>query len=169
MQVGSFSKTLSASLRCGYLAVRPDWGDALADLRTATTFSGAGLTQSVILHLLRDSTWPRHLGLLRQHLARAMSQTIDLLRSLGLEPWHIPPGGMFLWCRLPQGIDSTRLAHLGLRQGLVLAPGNIFSPSRTASAMMRFNVSQMSDPRLPALLATLMAQARQGHPEPVPA
>lgn len=169
VQVGSFSKTLSASLRCGYLAVRPDWGDALADLRTATTFSGAGLTQSVILHLLRDSTWPRHLGLLRQHLARAMSQTIDLLRNLGLEPWHIPPGGMFLWCRLPQGIDSTRLAHLGLRQGLVLAPGNIFSPSRTASAMMRFNVSQMSNPRLPALLATLMAQARQSHPEPAPA
>lgn len=73
---------------------------------------------------------------------------------------------MFLWCRLPDGIDSTRLAHLGLRQGLVLAPGNVFSVSRTAGAMMRFNVSQMSDPRLPDRLATLMAQARDRHAEP---
>ncbi|MGB6241722.1 MAG: PLP-dependent aminotransferase family protein [Castellaniella sp.] len=159
IQVGSFSKTLSASLRCGYLAVRADWVDALADLRTATTFSGAGLTQSIICRLLQDPVWPRHIGLLRQRLSQAMHRAVPLLRSLGLHPWHVPSGGMFLWCRLPDGIDSTRLATLGLQHGLVLAPGNIFSRSQTAGAMLRFNVSQMDDPRLPGLLTTLMIQA----------
>ncbi|WP_323018131.1 PLP-dependent aminotransferase family protein [Castellaniella sp.] len=159
IQVGSFSKTLSASLRCGYLAIRADWIDALADLRTATTFSGAGLTQSVICRLLQDPVWPRHISLLRQRLGQAMNRAVPLLQHLGLQPWHLPPGGMFLWCRLPDDIDSTRLATLGLQHGLVLAPGNVFSLSQTAGAMLRFNVSQMDDPRLPSLLTALMIQA----------
>ncbi|WP_322998504.1 PLP-dependent aminotransferase family protein [Castellaniella sp.] len=162
IQVGSFSKTLSASLRCGYLAVRADWIDALADLRTATTFSGAWLTQSIVSHVLQDPAWPRHIGLLRQRLAQAMGRAVPLLRALGLEPWRVPPGGMFLWCRLPDALDGTRLASLGLQQGLVLAPGNVFSLSQGADAMLRFNVSQMDDPRLPGLLATLMDQAGGG-------
>ena len=155
-QVGSFSKTLSASLRCGYLIAREDWLDALADLRTATTFSGAGLTQAVIARLLQDGSWQRHARLLRQQLARAMPRAIAMLRTLGLQPWHTPTDGMFVWCRLPRGIDGARLAQTGLQQGLMLAPGNVFSQSQTAGDMMRFNVSQMDDPRLPERLATLI-------------
>ncbi|CDM25606.1 PLP-dependent aminotransferase family protein [Castellaniella defragrans] len=155
-QVGSFSKTLSASLRCGYLIAREDWLDALADLRTATTFSGAGLTQAVIARLLRDGAWQQHTRLLRQRLALAMPRAIRLLGALGLRPWHEPEDGMFLWCRLPDGIDGARLAQAGLQQGLMLAPGNVFSQAQAAGAMMRFNVSQMDDPRLPDRLATLI-------------
>jgi len=156
VQVGSFSKTLSASLRCGYLIVREDWLDALADLRTATTFSGAGLTQAVIARLLRDGAWQQHTRLLRSRLAQAMPRAIRLLCALGLQPWHEPEDGMFLWCRLPDGIDGARLAQAGLQQGLMLAPGNVFSLAQTAGHMMRFNVSQMDDPRLPERLATLI-------------
>ena len=90
-------------------------------------------------------------------LAQAMPGAIALLRSLGLQPWHTPSDGLFIWCRLPQGIDGARLAQAGLQQGLMLAPGNVFSHSLTAGHLMRFNVSQMNDPRLPARLATLMA------------
>jgi len=159
-QVGSFSKALSASLRCGYLIVREDWLDALADLRTATTFSGAGLTQAIIARLLDDGAWQQHTRLLRQRLARAMPRAIRLLESLGLRPWHTPADGMFLWCRLPDGIDGAGLAQAGLQQGMMLAPGNVFSQSQTASDMMRFNVSQMDAPHLPGRLATLIETCR---------
>ncbi|MFC4297207.1 PLP-dependent aminotransferase family protein [Castellaniella hirudinis] len=155
-QVGSFSKTLSASLRCGYLIAREDWLDALADLRTATTFSGAGLTQAVIARLLRDGAWQQHTRRLRQRLARARPRAVRLLNALDVRPWHEPEDGMFLWCRLPAGIDGARLAQAGLQQGLMLAPGNVFSQSQSAGGMMRFNVSQMDDPRLPDRLATLL-------------
>lgn len=163
-QVGSFSKTLSASLRCGYLIAREDWLDALADLRTATTFSGAGLTQAVIVRLLQDGAWQQHTRLLRQRLARAMPRAIGLLDALGLRPWHEPDTGMFLWCRLPEGIDGARLARAGLQQGLMLAPGNVFSQTRTAGGMMRFNVSQMDDPGLPGRLAALIRDCPRDTP-----
>ena len=40
IRIGSFSKTLSASIRCGYIAARPDWIEGLVDLQVATNFGG---------------------------------------------------------------------------------------------------------------------------------
>lgn len=41
IQIGSFSKTISASIRCGYIAARSDWIESLVDLKIATTFGVA--------------------------------------------------------------------------------------------------------------------------------
>ena len=38
--VGSFSKTLSAALRCGFIAARADWIEPLIDLQIATGLGG---------------------------------------------------------------------------------------------------------------------------------
>ena len=40
IRIGSFSKTLSASVRCGYIAGRADWIEGLIDLQVATSFGG---------------------------------------------------------------------------------------------------------------------------------
>ena len=40
IRVGSYSKTLSASMRCGYIAARTDWIEGLVDLQIATNFAG---------------------------------------------------------------------------------------------------------------------------------
>jgi len=40
---------------------------------------------------------------------------------------------------------------------MVLAPGNVFSVSQSASEFMRFNVAQMVDPRVFAVLARVLA------------
>ncbi|KAK0358211.1 hypothetical protein LTR94_036368, partial [Friedmanniomyces endolithicus] len=40
IRIGSFSKTLSASVRCGYIAARADWIEGLIDLQVATSFGG---------------------------------------------------------------------------------------------------------------------------------
>ena len=60
----------------------------------------------------------------------------------------MPRGGFFLWCRLPDGLDAAAVARAALAENVVLAPGNVFSLSQTASDFMRFNVAHMSDPRM---------------------
>lgn len=160
VHVGSFSKSLSASVRCGYIAARPDWIEALADLRTATSFSGSSLSQELLYTLLRDSSYRKHIEALHQRLGQAMHESMELLGRLGIKPWLIPRGGMFLWCSLPDGLDSAEIARWALSQGTVLAPGNVFSLAQSAHRMMRFNVSQMSDPRLPERLAQAMEYGR---------
>lgn len=63
---------------------------------------------------------------------------------------------MFLWARLPDGLDSSDVALRALEQGLALAPGNVFSVSGAASRYLRFNASQCTDKRVFDLLARAM-------------
>ena len=64
----------------------------------------------------------------------------------------MPRGGFYLWCRLPDGLDAADVARAALAEDVVLAPGNVFSLSQSASGFMRFNVAQMDDPRVFAVL-----------------
>jgi DNA-binding transcriptional MocR family regulator len=153
VRVGSFSKTLSAAVRCGFVAARRDWIESLADLQIATGFGSPALSAELVLALLRDGSYRRHLEALRHRLADAMGETARRLRAIGIEPWIMPKAGMFLWCRLPDGRDAAAVARRCLEQGVVLAPGNAFSAAQTARAFLRFNVAQSSDPRLYPILA----------------
>lgn len=148
VSIGSYSKTLSASLRCGYIAARRDWLDALTDLKIATSFGGGRLAASVLLSALTDSGYRKHVESVRQRLVEATEKTIAGLKPLGLTPWLVPRAGMFVWCRLPHGVDAAVLARECLRDDLMLAPGNSFSPSQTASDFLRFNVAQSTDRRV---------------------
>jgi DNA-binding transcriptional MocR family regulator len=74
----------------------------------------------------------------------------------------MPRGGFYLWCRLPDGLDSAVLAQAALAQSVVLAPGNVFSVSQTAASFMRFNVTQSGDPRVLEVMVQAMAACRTG-------
>lgn len=148
IQIGSFSKTLSAAARCGYIAARLDWIEQIADIGLATQFGGPRLSAEIVLALLKDSGYRRHLEALRERLAGAMATTIRRLRALAIEPFLEPQSGMFVWVRLPDGADASQIARRCLAEGIVLAPGNAFSLGQTSHDYLRFNVSQSDDPRI---------------------
>ena len=167
IRIGSFSKTLSASIRCGYVAARPDWIEALVDLQVATSFGGPSpVAAELIAGTLADGSYRKHLESLRRRLSRARLEATARLGSLGIAPWIVPRGGFTLWCRLPEELDAAALARAGLQEGLVLAPGNVFSHSQTAGGFMRFNAAQMTDPGVYERLARAMACARIGADRP---
>lgn len=158
VHIGSFSKTLSASARCGFIAARQDWIEGLIDLKIATTFGGGRLTAELVYNVLRDGSYRKHMERLRVRLAHAMTEVGGRLKALGIEPWLEPQAGMFLWCKLPGGIDAAEIAKTALAQGIVLAPGNVFSVSQSAPSFLRFNVSQSLDDRVFEFLQTSMRQ-----------
>jgi DNA-binding transcriptional MocR family regulator len=148
VQIGSFSKTLSASVRCGYIAAPTDWIEGLADLKIATSFGGGRLSAELLLTVLKDGGYRRHMDMLRARLSKAMAETTKRLAALGITPWIEPRAGMFLWCRLPDGADAAEVARRALSHDVVLAPGNVFSLSGGAHSFMRFNVAQCEDPKV---------------------
>ena len=156
IHIGSFSKTLSAAVRCGFVAARPDWVEGITDLKLATTFSNGALAARLVHRLLTDGSYRRHVEGLRGRLARAMGETMRRLGALGLVPWVEPRGGMFLWAALPDGLDSAEVARRALARDVVLAPGDVFSPSRSAGRFLRFNVAQSASPRVFAVLEEAM-------------
>jgi len=162
IQVGSYSKTISAALRCGYLAVRPDWVDPIVDLKLATSLSSGHFAAAFLHRILTEAGYRRHLGALRARLADAMGKTLVRLRASGLTPWIEPSGGMFVWARLPDGLDAAQVARFGLRNGVAFAPGPVFSASDEARGFMRFNAAASLNPRaFEALDQAMRAASRE--------
>lgn len=164
IRIGSFSKTLSASVRCGYIAARRDWIEGLIDLQVATSFGGPSpVATELIADVLAGGSYRKHMAELRQRLAQARDRTAARLAKLGIVPWLMPRGGFYLWCRLPGDLDSADIARHCLEAGVVLAPGNVFSVSQSAAPFMRFNVAQSDDQRVEdALIQALDQSGRQG-------
>lgn len=148
IHIGSFSKTLSAAIRCGFIAARRDWVEEVVDLRLATSFGGGAFSSELVLALLKDGAYRKHMSSLRARLADAMDKVSAGLKTIGLTPWLEPGAGMFLWCRLPDGLDAADIARSAIADGIVLAPGNAFSLTQAASGFLRFNVAQTQDPAL---------------------
>jgi DNA-binding transcriptional MocR family regulator len=163
IRIGSFSKTLSASIRCGYIAARADWIEGLVDLQVATSFGGPSpVVTELIAGVLAGGGYRKHMEDLRLRLTRARRKMVARLEPLGIRPWLLPRGGFYLWCRLPDGQGSAALARAAVDEGVVLAPGNVFSVAQTASPFLRFNVAQSDDPRIFAMLGRTMRAQRAG-------
>ncbi|WP_406721125.1 PLP-dependent aminotransferase family protein [Thioclava litoralis] len=149
LRIGGFSKTLSASMRCGYIAGRADWIEALVDLQVATSFGGPSpVTTELLSSVLAGGGYRRYIADLHRRLNGARKTAVSRLAGLGITPWVLPRGGFYLWCRFPDGIDTGDFAQGAMQKNLMLAPGNVFSPSHSASRFMRFNVTQMQDPQI---------------------
>lgn len=147
LRIGSFSKTLSASLRCGYVVAQGDWIERLIDLQIATSFGGPSpVAAEVVAGILIGGSYRRHMEALRDRLARARKRIADRLAAIGILPWTIPRAGFYLWCRLPGDRDAAVVARRCMEDNIILAPGNVFSVSGACTSMMRFNVAQMDNP-----------------------
>jgi DNA-binding transcriptional MocR family regulator len=159
VHIGSFSKSLSASVRCGFIAAPRDWIEGLTDLKIATSFGSGRCSAELVLALLKDGSYRKHMDAVRARLSRAMGKTIARLKAIGITPWIEQQAGMFLWCSLPKGIDAADIARSALTADVVLAPGNAFSLSRTANGFVRFNVAQSDDERIFKVLKAALSKS----------
>jgi DNA-binding transcriptional MocR family regulator len=149
IRIGSFSKTLSASARCGYIAARRDWIDELIDLQVAINFGGPSVVAAeLVAHVLTGGRYRKHMEDVRLRLVRARREVAGKLADAGLELSLMPRGGFYLWCRLPNGLKAAEVARAALEEDILLAPGDVFSVSETASEFLRFNVAQSRHPRI---------------------
>jgi len=161
LHLGGFSKTISAALRVGFVAGPAETIRHLADLKLATTFGNNQVSAQVVHRLLEDGFYRKHVAALRTRIARAAPPLRRRLEGLGLSLWAEAEEGMFLWMRLPAGApDAATLAARAIRDGVVLAPGTVFSPAHRWRDFLRFNIAQCAGaaPRLTAMLKAAMSR-----------
>ena len=144
--VGTFSKTLSASLRTGYIAASPALIRSLTDVKMLTVVNSSGYVERLIHELMADGHYRHHLSRLRDRVARAASRAMAELAAIGIAGFNPPGGGYYLWCPLPEGCDDVKLARLAAERGIFLAPSSIFTLDRTTHMpALRVNVAYADD------------------------
>ncbi|MDR5778912.1 PLP-dependent aminotransferase family protein [Caballeronia sp. LZ065] len=155
--LGSFSKTLAANLRVGYIAAAPDVAKALADQKMLVGMTSPELNERVVYKILTEGHYRRHVERLRTRLDGVRDKTARMLEKTGLRLFSTPSAGMFLWA--DAGVDSDGLAAAGHEAGFLLTPGSLFSPQQSPTTWMRFNVANCGDPALPELLSNYLDRA----------
>ncbi len=148
--LGSFSKTLAANLRVGYIACAPELAKALTDQKMLVGMTTPELNERVLYKVLTEGHYRRHVERLRARLDGVRDKTARMLERTGMRLFTMPAAGMFLWA--DTGVDSDAFAAAAHEEGFLLTPGSLFSPQQSPSTWTRFNVANCGDPALPAFL-----------------
>lgn len=166
--LGTFSKTLSAGVRCGYIAAGQQLIASLTDIKMLTVVNTSGATERMIHDLIVRGRYRRHLTRLRDRVAQASAQAVTALEGIGLTEITAPSGGYYLWCPLPAGIDDVALAQRASEEGIFLAPGTLFSQSETPDPPgIRINIAHADHPKLLDFLAREVTGIEPGGRETV--
>jgi DNA-binding transcriptional MocR family regulator len=147
----SFSKTLSGSLRVGFVACSRSLANQLADIKMLTSITSSQFTERLIYLMLVDGHYRKYLARLQERLGEARISVARAFERMGFELFIEPSDGIFVWARLPHFEDSVALAKAAERR-IVLAPGVLFRPHLDRSRWMRFNVVVCDDKRVQGVL-----------------
>jgi DNA-binding transcriptional MocR family regulator len=158
--VSSFSKTLSAGLRVGFIAGPLPVINALCDLKMVTVVSTSDFVERVVCQLITSGQYRRHLTRLKARLDAAQRLSLPALEQAGLRLFSPYTGGYFVWAELPDGIAEIDLVRRAAAQGIFIAPGSVFYPDRqSARPSMRVNIAHANDERFLRLLRGGLAPA----------
>lgn len=158
LYVSSYSKTISGALRVGCIAGRGSLIEQLLDLQMLSSLTTSPITQRLLYEVLVSGRYRKHLHKVNRTLVELRAKVISILDGLGFEVPHHAQGGYFLWSKLPEGILASDLAVKAKSHGLVLAPGNLFSPGYSYDQWMRFNVAAFADEEAEAKFARFVKQ-----------
>ena len=149
LYVGGFSKTITPGLRCGYVVAERDVLRELARTKMAVGLTSSAATERIVEKVLTEGRYARHVESVTEKLKDAHVQVEDRMDALGLELFHRPRAGLFVWARLPvEPEQASELATQALEDGIWLAPGSYFRPGDAASNWFRFNVPYSTDDAL---------------------
>jgi len=171
--LGSFSKVLAPGLRLGYLVAPKAVFPKLLQAKQAADLHSPGFNQRVIADVMQDGFLDRHVPTIR---ALYKAQRDAMLAALAREmpagdgdpdshmTWNKPEGGMFLWARLPKGMDAIELLPRAVDKGVAFVPGGAFFADHPDPRSLRLSFVTPSVAEIERGVAALAAAVREHAP-----
>lgn len=170
MYLGTFSKSMGAGLRLGYLVVPKTLVQAARSIKALLNSGHAWLDQATMAEFIRDGAYINHLRRMRQLYSRrrdclveALQQHFGPVRLSGLE------SGLHLSCHLPDNLpDAPVLQALALRHGVgiySLGSGTAydFGQCRYSARTLIFGFSSLNEYQIRAGIQRI-ADMLRSHP-----
>jgi 2-aminoadipate transaminase len=132
IHIGSFSKSIAPALRVGFIVAR--W-DVLSRMLAHKIDAGSGALEQMVLAEYCTPHFTEHVPKLRRGLRKKLDTLMDALNAeFGTAAeFDEPKGGIFLWVKLPDNVDTTELYAAALPEGVAINPGPQWSTNATHS------------------------------------
>lgn len=161
--LGSFSKVLAPGLRLGFVVAPPALYPKLLQAKQAADLHSPSFNQRMVVEVMKDGFLGRHVPTIR---ALYKSQRDAMLAALKREmpagvEWNSPDGGMFLWARLPEGIDAVELLPQAVDKGVAFVPGSPFYAQQPDPRTLRLSFVTASVDEIDTGIAALAAAIRE--------
>jgi 2-aminoadipate transaminase len=161
IHIGSFSKSIAPALRVGYV-VAP-WS-VMSRILPMKTDAGSGALEQMVLAEYCATNFTKHVPLLRKSLRAKLVTLMESLKEHfgDAAQFDDPKGGIFLWVKLPEGVDALKLYPLALAAGVVINPGPEWSVNKAhAHSRMRLCFASLSHEEISHGIAALADVCRK--------
>ena len=166
LYMGSFSKVLAPGLRIGFLVAPQAVYPKLLQAKQAADLHTPGFNQRVVAEVIQDGFLEQHVPTIRALYQRQRDAMLAALarEMAGLDvTWTRPAGGMFLWLRLPEGMDAQSLLPAAVARNVAFVPGAPFYAGDADPRTLRLSYvtasSEQIDTAIAALAEAIRAQA----------
>ena len=161
--LGSFSKVLAPGLRLGYVVAPQAIYPKLLQAKQAADLHSPSFNQRMVAEVLKDGFLDRHVPTIRALYKRqrdAMHAALEReLASLGVT-WSRPDGGMFLWARLPEGMNAIDLLPEAVERNVAFVPGAAFYAEAPDTRTLRLSFVTASPAQIDAGVKALADAVR---------
>ena len=132
IHIGSFSKSIAPALRVGFI-VAP-W-DMLSRMLALKTDAGSGALEQMVLAEYCAPHFSSHVPKLTRGLRLKLDALMEALNEqFGTSAeFEAPEGGIFLWVKLPDNVDTLKLYQAALAAGVSINPGPEWSTDKAYS------------------------------------
>ena len=132
IHIGSFSKSVAPALRVGFI-VAP-WS-IMSRMLALKTDAGSGALEQMVLAEYCADNFETHVPALRRGLRKKLETLMEALNEqFGTSAeFSDPPGGIFLWVKLPDNVDTMQLYQKALAAGVAINPGPEWSTDKAWS------------------------------------
>lgn len=150
ISLGSFSKVIAPGLRIGWIRTTADIRPAVTIAKQAADLHTSTIDQAAAAHYLLSGRGEPALVRIRDaYSARrdAMLETLPTALPTG-STWNRPDGGMFVWARLPEGMDATESLGRALANDVAYVPGTSFYAGTPDRRTLRLSFTTYSPDRI---------------------
>lgn len=145
--LSSFSKVLVPGLRLGFIVTNKVIRNKIVLCKQAVDLHTPVLSQLIVANYLKSGRLqPRIKAISKAYQARCQMLIDSLRKHLGDRiTFAEPTGGMFLWARLPKGVDATKLLKYAIEAEVVFVPGAAFYVGMPEVETLRLSFATITD------------------------
>ena len=162
--LGSFSKVLAPGLRLGFCVAPKAIAPKLLQAKQAADLHSPGFNQRMVAEVMKGGFLDRHVPTIRtlyKSQRDAMLSALEReMQDLGLQ-WNTPDGGMFLWVRLPAGMNAVELLPKAVDKGVAFVPGAAFYAADADPRRLRLSFVTSTVDQIATGIAALAAAIRE--------